>query len=256
MWYLSRIKKARERQTWYFPIGTTVHKVIEHKIETGEELEFEPIFYALIREQRKIESDTVNWLSGGPKDAPYMRQKAVDMGKQCVENAFKFLEKMDVWHVEYDATGFLPGCSVPIKAFVDIVGEHEDLGPLIVDWKSSASKPKNDVQLETYAALLRFLWREVGGTAYPTDLNGYWAMLRPDAKPKTEKARFVDMSELDIEALGRRYQAAYEKMQNKEYQATSTFCDFCTQKPNCLAQSGPTKRALYYDKSEEDGIPF
>lgn len=253
MWYLSRIKKARERQTWYFPIGTTVHKVIEHKIETGEELEFEPIFYALVREQRKLEPDTTQWLSGGPKDAPFMKQKAVDMGKQCVENAFKFLEKMDVWHVEYDASGFLPGCSVPIKAFVDIVGEHEDLGPLVVDWKSSASKPKNDVQLQTYCALLN---QQVPPLDPEVKFNGFWAMLRPDAKPKTEKARFVDMSELDIEALGRRYQAAWDGMQAKKYPATSTFCDFCTQRPNCMAQSGPTKRATYYDKSDVDGIPF
>lgn len=183
-----------------------------------------------------------------------MRQKAVDMGKACVENAFKFLEKMDVWHVEHDATNRLPGLSVPIKAYVDIIGEHEDHGPIIVDWKSSAAKPKNDLQLETYAALLRMTQSD----PYDPDVgfNGYWAMLRPDAKPKTDKARFVDMSNLDIEALGLRYQKAYEAMQAKQYQATSKFCDFCTQKPNCLAQSGPTKRALYYDKSETDGIPF
>lgn len=189
-----------------------------------------------------------------------MRQKAVDMGKACVENAFKFLEKMDVWHVEYEATGRLPGCDVPIKAFLDIVGEHEDYGPVVVDWKSSAAKPKNDVQLQTYCALLRV--PQDGGNDHPFTehgsllLNGYWAMLRPGAKPKTDKARFVDMSNLDIHALGARYQEAYEKMQAKQYQATSSFCNFCTQKPNCLAQSGPTKRALYYDKSETDGIPF
>lgn len=182
-----------------------------------------------------------------------MRQKAVDMGKACVENAFKFLEKMTVFRVEYDASGRLPGCEVEIKAFIDIVGEHEDFGYLLPDWKSSAAKPKNDVQLETYAALIKH-------NPHPSipegDYNGFWAMLRPGAKPKTDKARFVDMSNLDVHALGARYQEAYEKMQAKWYQATSSFCNFCTQKPNCLAQSGPTKRALYYDKSETDGIPF
>lgn len=234
-----------------------MHAIIEHKIETGEELEFESVFYPLIREQRKMEPDSVNWLSGGPKGAPFMKQKAVDMGKACVENAFKFLEKMDVWHVEYDATGRLPNLEVPVKAFIDIIGEHEDHGIIVVDWKSSAAKPKNDVQLETYCALLRTTSESVGplGT-FPEDINGFWAMLRPGAKPKTDAARFVDMSKLDIEALGRRYQAAYDAMQAKKYPATSTFCDFCTQKSNCLAQSGPTKRALYYDKSETDGIPF
>jgi len=179
-----------------------------------------------------------------------MRQKAVDMGKACVENAFKFLEKMDVWEVEYEINATFPGCEIPVKMFIDIVGEHEDHGPLVPDWKSSAAKPKNDVQLETYCGALSLdeKYKDI-------KFNGYWAMLRPDAKPKTDKARFVDMSNLDIEALGLRYQKAYEAMQAKQYQATSKFCDFCTQKPNCLAQSGPTKRATYYDKSETDGIP-
>lgn len=234
-------------------MGTAVHTIVEHKIKTGEELEFESVFFPLVREQRKLEPDTTQWLAGGPVDAPFMGQKVVDMGKACVENAFKFLEKFTVFQVEYDATGFLPGCEVKVKAFPDLIGEHDDHGLMVVDSKTSAAKPKNDVQLQTYCALLKV-------NEYPEILqknfNGFWLMLRPDAKPKTDKARFVDMSDLDIEALGRRYQEAYDKMKAKWYQATATFCDFCTQRPNCLVQSGPTDRAIYYDKSETDGIPF
>jgi len=254
------VRKARERQTWYLPMGTAVHKVIEHKIETGEVLEFEDVFFPLIREQRKIEPDATQWLAGGPKDAPYMGQKVVDMGKACVENAFKILDKMSVFHVEYDATGYLPGCEVPIKAFIDIVGEHEDYGYVVLDWKSSAAKPKNDLQLRTYSALLRV--PSIAGNDHPFTehgsivFNGYWAMLRPGATPKTDKGRFVDLTSIDMNELGARYQRAYDKMRNSEYGALSTFCDFCTQKPNCLAQSGPTARATYYDKSEADGIPY
>jgi hypothetical protein len=241
-------------------MGTAVHTIIEHKIKTGEELEFESVFFPLVREQRKIEKDTTQWLAGGPKDAPFMGQKVVDMGKACVENAFKFLEKMTVYEVEYDASGRLPNLEVPVKAFIDLVGEHEDFGYVVADFKTSASKPKNDLQLRTYSALLRV--PPLAGGDHPftehgsIQFNGYWAMLRPDAAPKTNKARFVDLSDLDIDELGARYQRAYEKMKNKEYGAFSTFCDFCTQRPNCLAQSGPTERAIYYDKSETDGIPF
>lgn len=241
-------------------MGTAVHTIIEKFIETGEVPEFEDVFFPLVRAQRKIEPDTTQWLAGGPKDAPFMGQKVVDMGKQCVENALKILEKVTVYEVEYDATGRLPNLEVPVKAFIDIVGEHEDLGPVVLDWKTSASKPKNDLQLRTYSALLRV--PALDGNDHPftehgsTKFNGYWAMLRPDASPKTEKARFVDLSEIDVEGLGLRYQAAYDKMKNKEYPALSSFCNFCTQQPNCLAQSGPTERATYYDKSETDGIPF
>lgn len=230
-------------------MGTAVHTIGEHKIKTGEELEFEDVFFPLVRAQRKIEPDTTQWLAGGPKDAPFMGQKVVDMGKACVENYFKFLERFTVQHVEYDVSGYLPGCEPQVKGFIDLVGEHDDWGFLLVDTKTSAAKPKNDLQLQTYSAL----WAERHGGVAP---NGFWLMLRPDAKPKTNKARFVDMSELDIGELGRRYQAAYEKMQEKLYPALSSFCDFCTQRPNCLVQSGPTDRATFYDRSERDGIPF
>lgn len=180
-----------------------------------------------------------------------MRQKAVDTGKACVENAFKFLEKFSVLHVEYRLFNKLPGLDIPILGFADLIGHHEDHGILLVDMKSSAQKPKNNMQLETYNALAEEDEQLDGYGPF----KGYWLMVRPDAKPKTEKARLFDF-EMSAEQIGARYQKVYEAMQAKQYQATSKFCDFCTQKPNCLAQSGPTKRALYYDKSETDGIPF
>lgn len=231
-------------------MGTAVHTIIEHFIATGEVLKFEDVFFPLVREQRKIEPDTTQWLAGGPKDAPFMGQKVVDMGKQCVENALTFLDDMEVWEVEYELLINLPGLEVPVKMFIDIVGEHKKHGPLVPDWKSSADKPKNNLQLETYGAGLK-----IGGAYRDIDFKGYWAMLRPGAKPKTDRARLVEF-QMTPEELGARYQRAYEKMKAKEYPALATFCDFCTQKPNCLVQSGPTARATFYDKSETDGIPF
>jgi len=230
-------------------MGTAVHTIGEHKIKTGEELEFEDVFFPLVREQRKIEPDTTQWLAGGPMDAPFMGQKVIDMGKACVENYFKFLEKFKVQHVELDVSGYLPNCEPLIKGFADLIGEHDDHGFIVVDTKTSAAKPKNDVQLQTYSALYGVKLK------IPTP-NAFWLMLRPDAKPKTDKARFVDMSELDIGELGARYQRAWDKMQQMIVPASATFCTFCTQQPNCLVQSGPTARATYYDKSETDGIPF
>lgn len=207
----------------------------------------ERYFYPLIEEQMKIDPVDVNWLSGGSQDDPVIREKALDLVKRCFENAVAFLEDIDVWEVEYDATGMLPGCEVPIKAFVDLIGEHKKHGPAIVDWKTGKQKPKNNLQLETYAALL-----SESGKLYG-DVKGLWAMLNPDAA----KARPVDLSSVDASALGARYQKAYEAIKGKQWKATHGFhCRFCTQAPNCLIESGPTKRALYYDRSEEDGYPF
>jgi len=133
-YYLGRIKRAEEKQTWFFPIGTAVHEMIEEYLTRKDEPDFEYLvaenyFYPLIERQLKIDPDDVNWLSGGSQDDPTIRAKALDLVKRCYENALKFLEDIDVWEVEYDATGILPGCDVPVKAYVDIIGEHKKHGP-------------------------------------------------------------------------------------------------------------------------------
>lgn len=249
-WYLAYAKKAEPRMTWFLPMGTAVHTSIESYIETGDVPKFEDIFYPLVAKQMKIDPVDVNWLSAGPQDNPTMRAKAVDLGKRCVENAVKFLEDIDVWEVEYDATGTLPGCELPTKAFIDVVGEHKKHGPVIVDWKSGKSKPKNNLQLETYAVL----WNKDRMSDRMKIDIGLWAMLNPDAST----ARPVKgLSQVDASALGARYQKAYEGMKARIYKAKPSFgCKFCIQSPNCLLEAGPTSRAKYYDKSSEEGFPF
>lgn len=255
-YYLGRVANAPERQTWFFPIGTAVHEMIEEYLKADDQgsgyvltKTAEQVFYPLIKRQMEIEPDDVNWLSGGSVNAPVIRKRALDLVKRCFENALKFLEDIDVWEVEYDATGSLPGCGVPIKAYVDIIGEHKKHGPVIVDWKTGKQKPKNNLQLETYSALLMV------DNPWDTALNftGLWAMLNPDAA----KARPVGLSNVDPSALGARYQAAYDAITEKKWKANAGFhCRFCTMSPNCLVEAGPTERALLHDRSEEDGYPF
>jgi len=254
--YLGRVKNAEPKQTWFFPIGTAVHNMIEDYISTKDVenmdiADAEHYFYPLVEKQLKIDPDDVNWLAGGPLDDPIIRSKALDQVKACFEAAVTYLEDIDVWEVEYDATGNLPGCEVPIKAFIDIVGEHKKHGPVIVDWKTGKQKPKNNLQLETYVALIDENKLDLNWGTIPK--VGLWAMLNPEAA----NARKVDLSQVDAAALGLRYQAAYDAIKEKKWQAKQSFnCRFCTMAPNCLIEAGPTVRAKYYDKSEEEGLPF
>lgn len=257
-YYLGRVKDAEEKQTWFFPIGSAVHNMIEEYLGTGSDttLKAEDFFYPLIEKQMKIDPVDVNWLAGGSQTDPVFRDKALDLVKACFENALAFLEDMDVWEVEYDATGYLPGCEVPIKAFVDIIGEHKKHGPSIVDWKTGKQKPKTPLQLETYDSLLH--QPSISGNDHPftehgtMSFTGLWAMLNPGAAT----ARPVKL-DTDAAALGARYQKAYEDIKEKKWKTNAGFhCRFCTQSPNCLVEAGPTARALYYDKSEEEGFPF
>jgi len=251
-WYLRYARKAKPRQAWFFAMGKAVHTSIEKYIETGDVPGFETVFYPLVSEQMAVDPDLSTWLHAGSSTDPVIKEKAVELGKTCVENAVKFLEDIDVWEVERKLKLNLPGCEVPILAYIDILGEHKKHGPLIVDWKSGKNKPKNNFQLESYSALtlVSNSWKGVR-------FDGYWGMLHPDATPKTDRGRFVNLSSVDPAEVGARYQRAYEGMKKKVYSGQKKFgCIFCVQQDNCLINAGLTPRARHFDKAEEEGYPY
>lgn len=246
-WYLARLRGGQELQSWYLPIGSSVHDAIEHRLKGGSELSMETFFYPYVEKQMLIEPDLSKWLAGGPADAPITHDKALQRAVECYEKACQELEAIDVWEVEYDASGRLPGLEVPVKAYVDIIGEHKKKGPVILDWKTGSTKPDN-FQLTTYAALL--MERE-GTQVLPQ--YGRYVMLAPGA-PNT---RYVDLSKVDPAEVGKKYQAVYAQMKEKIYSTNAGFnCRFCFQQENCLVNKGINDRTLYYDKSAEDGYPF
>lgn len=254
-WYLRYAQKARPRGAWFFSMGSAVHECIEVYLKTGDVPEFKDVFYKFVAEQMKADSDFENWMFAGSAQDPVVKERAVELGKTCVERAVKFLEDVTVWEIEYRIKLTLPGCDIPVLAYIDILGEHRKHGPLIVDWKSGKNKPKNIFQLETYKALTLMDQPRYGGEW--KDFNGYWGMLHPEANPKTDKARFVDLSHVDPVAIGARYQRAYEGMKKKVYPAKTGFgCGFCVMQDNCIPNAGLSKRARYYDKAETEGFPF
>jgi hypothetical protein len=258
-WYLGKIRRAESAQTWYLPIGTAVHQMVEdwldpdHGQPDGYFPKAERFFYPLVSAQMKIEPDLSKWLAGGPKADPVTEGKALQKVKDCFDRALEFLDDLDVWAVELDATGSLPGLSVPIKAFIDIIGEHKKHGPVILDWKTGSKKPKDNFQLETYAALLK---PKVGGLVYafpPSDFKGLWAMLDPEAAV----ARPVDLSAVDPAEVGAKYQRVREGMESMQIQAKQKFmCKMCFNKDNCMEYAGLTPRTVHYDRSHIDQPPY
>lgn len=250
-WYLGKIAQGEEKQTWYLPIGSAVHDLIELHLQ-GDPLlpsTMEDVFYHYIRKQMEIEPDLSKWMAGGPEAAPIKEERALQKVTECFEKAVQELEAIEVWEVEADISWSLPGLDVPVKAFTDIIGEHNKKGPVILDWKTGSTKPGN-FQLETYAALLK------SNASHPyslEDFKGRYVMLAPGA-PNT---RYIDLSDISPAEVGAKYQAVYDRMQGKHYEAKAGFnCRFCFQAENCLVNKGMTPRSLYYDKSEEDGYPF
>lgn len=253
-WYLARLKGGQELQSWYLPIGTVVHEAIEARLK-GELLDLTSRFYELVSNQMRIEPDLSKWLAGGPEDAPITHEKALSRAVECYQQACQELDDIEVWEVEYDASGSLPGLSVPVKAFIDIIGEHKKKGPVILDWKTGSSKPGN-FQLETYAALL--MAGESGYYDISQRKDGlHWSGRYVMLAPGSVNTRYVDLSDVNPAEVGRKYQEVYDRMQGKRYETKAGFnCRFCFQSENCLANKGMTKRAMYYDESEKDGYPF
>lgn len=251
-WYLARLKGGQEKQSWYLPIGTVTHEAIEAHL-ANKPYDLTNRFYMIIEQQMQIEPDLSQWLAGGPEAAPITHDKALQRAVECYERALEELEHVDVWEVEYDASGSLPGLEVPVKAFVDILGEHDKKGPVILDWKTGSTKPDN-FQLQTYAALISQpgkFWDITDNKPLP--FKGRYVMLAPGS-PNT---RYIDLSKVDPAEVGKKYQSVYDRMQEKLYQANAGFgCRFCFQAENCLVNKGMTQRAMYYDRSEEDGYPF
>lgn len=251
-WYLSKVRGGEEVQSWYIPIGSAVHQKIEDALKGGPERPMEDYFYPLITKQMEIEPDLTKWLAGGPEFAPITHEKALQRAVDCYEKAVRELEDIEVWEVEYDASGRLPGLSVPVKAFVDIIGEHKTKGPVIWDWKTGSTKPDN-FQLETYAALLMEVGYGHGGNMIG-QWQGRYMMISPTY---TSQTRYVDLSKVDPAEVGAKYQKVYDRMQAKHYETKAGFnCKFCFMQDNCLVNSGVNPRTTYYDRSAKDGYPF
>lgn len=250
-WYLGKKRQAEEVQSWYIPIGSAVHDAIEWVLAEQTTPKMEDFFYPLVERQMQIEPDVSKWLAGGPESAPITHDKALQRAVECYEKALQELDDIDVWEVEYDASGRLPGLSVPIKAYVDIIGEHKKKGPVIIDWKTGSTKPDN-FQLITYAALLKHNDHDDMFCVDQFDWGRY-VMLAPGSA----NTRYVDLSKVDPEEVGQKYQAVVERMNEKLYQANAGFgCKFCFQAENCLVNKGVTPRSSYYDRSADDGFPF
>lgn len=258
-YYLSRVKKAEALPAWYFTVGTTVHRFIEDYIKSvvwSRPLpapDGEAIFMEEVRKARLIEPNTSKWLHGGSDDEPVVEERALRLALDCIENAITFLGDFTPWEVEWDASGFLPPCTMEIKCYIDLIGEHKKHGPTIVDFKTGKSKPKTNDQLETYNARLLSTpdapFMEHGSMRF----TGLWVMLNPDAR----KARPITFKETP-ESMGQKYLELEEKVKSRVANPDPGYkCQWCTMKPNCRTSSGMTLRTAYYDTPVKDGwFPF
>lgn len=238
---LSRVIRAEETPAWYFAVGTAVHQFVELRLQGGAP-DVEKLFLAEVERLMEIEPDTHKWAHAGSDENPVVEEKALRLAQECAERAIALLDEVDVWEVELDVSGTLPGCSLPVMGFADIIGEHKKHGPIIGDWKTGKSRPKNALQLETYNALINITKPKY----FDIEFKGLWLMVNPEAAKNTRPVVFKETTV----TMGNMYGDVARHIARGTFPARikKWECDHCHQKPNCLAASGPTARTLHFEK--------
>ena len=246
-YFLSRVRKAPGLPAWYFLTGSAIHTGIETFVKTGQKLSPVVLLNQEAGEALRAEPDLEKWLHGGSKDEPIVKDRALKLVEDCLESAYSFLDKLQLVTIETAVQAVLPGCTRPTVGVIDALGHHEDFGNVIVDWKSSSSKPKTNGQLETYRAI------NVVNNQYPDFDHGLFVMLRPGVR----QPRPIDLSKIDPVEVGKKYAELEKKIEKRVWPAMSGFgCNFCEQKPNCSLMSGTNERTSYWDTASDDGVPY
>jgi putative RecB family exonuclease len=243
--------------------GSAVHEVTEawDRASVADELQFwrgvEPVwtvaFDAQLAEAFEREPDYYKWGSAKTEPPEVWRQ----MGLEFVQNYIAWRERSpwEIWTtpdgqpaIELEVSGYLPGCPVEIKAFVDRVFVDPVFGGLWdVDLKSGKKPPTSASQFETYTALMEVKYgvRVTNGIHF---LNRRGTVGKP-----------FDLSEVTPEAIGKVYGEAWEQIQG--YAKAGKFpakgypneCwPLCDVAASCAAQNGPL--AHLYDP-ESPGHP-
>jgi putative RecB family exonuclease len=246
-YFLSRVRGAPATPAWYNLIGSAVHKGIESDFEVDNIPEPVVLLNQQAGSALKAEPDWNKWLSGGSKDEPIVEDRALKLVSDSLDSYREFKKKISVRAVETTVKTTLPGCSRPTVGVIDSYGLLEGVGETIMDWKTGSSKPKDNIQLETYRSI-----NVVNGEDLQYD-KGLFVMLRPGAR----QSKPVDLSGVDPEKVGARFASFEKSIENRVWRADPGYmCRWCDQKPNCRAQSGVNARTVEWDTSAQDGYPF
>lgn len=250
-YFLKYLAKAPQTPALWLAGGSAVHEVTEaydHRalvsLARGDkeitppfnlEQAWRTCFKGHLDQLRAKDPNEYHWRSSASEPIEAWNR----MGPEFVQSYIDWRQRApyEIWTtpdglpaIELDISGYLPGCPVEIKAFLDRVFWDPVFKKLvIVDLKTSKKPPKNAEQFGTYSALLQVKY------GVQADLGV------PFMNRKATLGKPYEMAEFTPEAVGAIYGKAWEQVQGGEFPANGfdSACFICDVSAACAAKNGP-----------------
>lgn len=250
-WFLKYIAKAPQQPAVWSVGGSAVHEATEHYDLMSVALTADA-FHAGFIWERYFEIQLEKALEKEPNQNLWRRSgnDTVEswraMGLTHVQAYIDWRERSqwEIWTtpdgdpaIELDISGYLPGCSVEIKAFLDRIFYDPLFKKLwILDLKTGKKAPSNSAQFGVYAALVK--------VKYGVDIaDGVAFMNRAGTLGKP-----FDLTEYTPEAVGQVFGKTWEQIQTGKFPANgieNRGCFICDVSAACAVKNGPL--AAQYD---------
>lgn len=260
-WFLKYLAKAPQRPALWLAGGSAVHEVteaydrmmVEHPGSTlgwGKttlRMNWERQFDAQLDKLRAKDPNEWNWNRSQSEPIEVWNQ----MGPEFVQAYIDWRQRSpyEIWTtpdgvpaIELDVSGYLPGCPVEIKAYLDRVFRDPVFDQLIiVDLKTSKRPPKSADQFGVYAALLEAKY-------------GVRARLgAPFMNRKAALGAPYELAEYTADHVGAMFGEAWKQILSGKFDANLSECFICDVSSSCHAKGGPL--AAQYDPTSPGYAP-
>lgn len=270
-YFLRYFTEAPRRPAVWSVGGSAVHEATEHwdlaYVAAGEDpgwtkdtiLEaWQDSFDKFHSEAVKAEPNEAKWGQGGTEGAAVWREMGVEFVQAWIDWRLRSPWEIATFDgepaIELDVSGYLPGCMVEIKAYVDRVMWDPVFEQYVIpDIKSGKKPPTEAAQFETYKALLEVK-------------HGVKARLGVHfLNRRATTGKPFDLSEVTPEGVGAEFGDAWVQMQEyrnkRSWPATKNSCFICDLQESCHEIGGPL--SAQYDPANPahpdhvpSGIPF
>lgn len=263
-WFLKYRTPAPRRPALWSAGGSAVHEATETwdrlYVEIGDpewtEAQLQSIWNVHFDEQLaklyKAEPNEWNWGRSKSEPIDVWRAQGLEFVRSYID--WRKRSPYEIWMtpdgqpaIELDVSGFLPGCPVEIKGYVDRIFHDPVFDQLIdVDIKTGRRPPKNGDQFGTYAALTTVKY----GVA--TDLGV------PFLNRKGTLGNPYPLLGYTPEAVGEVFADAWARIQAGEFPADGfdKECFICDVSSSCAAKNGPLAHIYDPDHPSWEDPPF